>query len=115
MKNLEQIRAQHALQTAQLNLQFGGRNDGGAVAKKIPPHILNHGLLQTLAFAQSENGGYKNICDRLADHLSNQGIVQNCRDTESLLQQLVDGDSTLLKLATSEALAWFNYARRFIQ
>jgi CRISPR type III-B/RAMP module-associated protein Cmr5 len=115
MKNLEQIRAQHALKTAQANTSFKGKNDGGAVAKKIPPHILNHGLLQTLAFAQSEKGGYQNICDALAQHLSNREIVKNCKDTQALLQQLADGDSTLLKLATSEALAWFNYARRFIK
>ena len=64
---------------------------------------------------QSESGGYQNICDALAKHLSNQKIVENCKDPKTLIKHLADGDSTLLKLATSEALAWFNYARRFIK
>jgi CRISPR/Cas system CMR-associated protein Cmr5 small subunit len=119
MTNLEQIRARNALNAANSGLNFSGQDGGKSVAKKIPPHILNHGLLQTLAFAKSigkkpDGEGYKNLCDQLALHLTNVGVVKDCRTTDQLITTLASGDSVLLKRATSEALAWFNYARRFI-
>ena len=113
MKNLEQIRALHVLNAAK-TIDAKGKKGGESVAKKIPPHIINHGLMQTLAFAKDQGEGYKNICDCIAQHLSEQGLVDDCKDTESLLRALAEGDSTLLKHATHESMAWLNYARRFI-
>lgn len=113
MKNLEQIRAKHALDCSKMNLDFAGE-EGGDVVRKIPALIINHGLLQTLAFAETKDG-YRNICDQLAKHLADLQITPNCNSTRSLIEHLVAQDSTTLKYATQESLAWFNYARRFIK
>ena len=116
MKNLEQIRAANAMAAAlKPGANYAGRQGGGGVAKKIPPLIINHGLLQVLAYARSEGGGFNSICDRMSEHLA-QIIPELAQVTNasSLLQVLALGDSVLLKRATSEALAWLNYARRFI-
>lgn len=114
MKNLEQIRAAHVIRAAQQGQNFKGAKGGRAVAKQIPPHIINHGLMQTLAYAQDSDSGYKTICDNLANHLAEIGLVPNVTSSGDLLNKLAEGDSALVKEATSEALAWFNYARRLL-
>ena len=114
MKNLEQIRAANALAAKNSGKDFKGKSGGGSVAKKIPPLIINHGLLQFLAYANAEAGAERDISDCLAQHLSDLGIVQNCSNTDQLLTTLSQGDSQQLKQATTETMAWFNYARRFI-
>lgn len=115
MKNLEQIRAKNALAASESGRNFKGKEDGNSLTKQIPPLIINHGLLQTLAYTKSDAEGFKNILDFLAQHLSELGIVRDCDNVDSLIKALTDGDSVLLRQATSEALAWFNYARRFIK
>ena len=121
MKNLEQIRASSAWKAAQSSQSFKGKDDGGNVAKSLPPLIMNHGLLQALAYATEKRGheprnqAENRIFGFLASHLSDQGIVQDCRDADGLLATLADSDSSVLRLATAEALAWLTYARRFIQ
>lgn len=115
MKNLEQIRATSVLQAAESHERFTGDQGSENVSKKIPVLIINHGLLQTLAFAKEKKGGYKAILDHLAKHLTDVKIVEQCDNTDDLVQILAKGDSLLLRRATSEALAWFNYARRFIK
>ncbi|MAV39155.1 MAG: hypothetical protein CML12_01055 [Puniceicoccaceae bacterium] len=115
MQNLEQIRAASAIAAAQANVSYSGKEGGGNVAKRIPPLIINYGLLQFLAYADSEGGAERNIADFLAKHLSDVGIIAKCDDTKGLIQALMQGDSQLLKRATAETMAWFNYARRFIK
>ena len=115
MKNLEQIRAASVIRAANTNEDFQGQEGGESTAKKIPSLIINHGLLQCLAFAKEKGKGWAAICDHLATHLSELGIVDNCRDTDALIRTLSEGDSQLLKHATAESLAWFNYARRFLK
>tara|TARA_B100001093_G_C26798663_1_gene1002362 strand:- start:1207 stop:1557 length:351 start_codon:yes stop_codon:yes gene_type:complete len=116
MKNLEQIRAASAISAANSGVNLLGNEGGENQAKKIPPMIINHGLLQYLAYAKAEGKGTApyEICNFLAMHLENLKIVRNSRDTGQLLERLSESDSQVLKQATSEALAWFNYARRFL-
>ncbi len=114
MKNLEQIRAASVLRAKESGANFAGQEGGASVSKKIPVLIINHGLLQTLAFAQEKRGGYANLLDHLAKHLTEVGVVLAASTTSDLIRILSDGNSMLLRRATAESLAWFNYARRFI-
>ena len=121
MKNLEQIRAKNAMMAALNNL--AGKN-GGEVIKKIPPLIMNHGLLAISAYAYDDkNIGFKGAVDAIAIHLSDKDIAlipalpANSRSPmEHLLNYLVtEADSNQLRLCTAEAMAWLDYARRFIK
>ncbi|MDR0535617.1 MAG: hypothetical protein LBG65_04610 [Puniceicoccales bacterium] len=118
MKNREQIRAKNALAAAEQKI--AGAN-GGEVIKKIPPHILNNGLLAIGAYAFDEKTGYKGAIDALARHLADKEIgllptPKYSADTAGLMKYLSsEADSNALKLCTAEALAWLNYARRFIK
>src|SRR5690606_27788093 len=69
MQNLEQIRARNVLTFAE---EIGNlRNvNGGEVIKKIPPLILNYGLLATAAYSFTEREGWQKVFDALAKHLA---------------------------------------------
>jgi hypothetical protein len=117
MKNREQIRARNAMEAAEKNL---AGPKGGDVIKSIPPLIMNHGLLAVGAYAFDDNkAGFKGAFDALARHLADPEIALvplKCKDnTIELLKHLVAADSATLKLVTAEAMAWLNYARRFIR
>jgi len=162
MKTLEQIRARNAMQAAEQNL--AGAN-GGEVIKKIPPLIMNHGLLAVGAYAFDEKTGYKGAVDAIARHLADPAIAlvpqwttaqkQEYRRLDTELPQLkaqlrdlrgqerkrveneiaqktarwikvseagclldyltTEADADKLKQCTTEAMAWLNYARRFIK
>jgi len=115
-KNLEQIRAATALNAAEQKIA-GAK--GGEVIKKIPPLIMNHGLLAVGAYAYDEKTGYKGAVDAIARHLSHPDInlvPGDCNDTDKLMRYLSEkADSVKLKLCTAEAMAWLEYARRFIK
>lgn len=116
MKNREQIRARNALEAAGETM---AGPQGGNVIDKIPPLIMNHGLLAVGAYAfEEKNQGYRAVVDAIARHLADPEIglmPRGCNDTEELMNHLVGVDSAKLKLATAEAMAWLNYARRFIR
>jgi hypothetical protein len=115
-KNLEQIRAANALEAAKKKI--AGTNDG-EVIKKIPPLIMNHGLLAVGAYAFDEKTGYKDAVDAIATHLAHPDIKlipDDCNNTAKLMEYLsTKADSATLKLCTAEAMAWLEYARRFIK
>jgi len=119
MQNLEQVRARNALALAKSGAVAG--NDGGEVIKKIPSLILNHGLLATAAFSFSEgNQAWQKVFDAIATHLADQQIAilpGSVRDRQSLMDFLTSKETTseTLKLATAEAMAWIQYARRFVK
>jgi CRISPR/Cas system CMR-associated protein Cmr5 small subunit len=116
MQNLEQIRAKNAMKAAEQRI--AGAN-GGEVIKKIPPLIINHGLLAIGAYAFDEKTGYKGVIDAIAKHLADPAIAllptQYTENTDGLMKYLTAADSNALKLCTAEAMAWLNYARRFIK
>lgn len=118
MQNLEQIRARNAMQAAAKGKMSG--NNGGEVIKKIPPLILNHGLLAIGAYAFDEKTGFKNAVDAIARHLADKNINllpdTYTADTSGLMSYLsTKADSNALRRCTAEAMAWLNYARRFIK
>ncbi len=121
MYNLEQIRARNAFAFAKSSgAEVTGPN-GGEVIKKLPPHILNHGLLATAAYSFTEKRGWQITFDAIARHLADRevGIVphEKVTDRASLMEYLTSKNTTseILKLATSECMAWLQYARRFVK
>lgn len=118
LQNREQIRARNALHCAD-NAKIVGDNDG-EVVKKVPPLIMNHGLLATAAFAKQKGGGWATLFDYLAAHLADVEInaaPKEANTLEGMLRWLTSTgcSSEALKYATAEAMAWLQFARRFIQ
>jgi CRISPR/Cas system CMR-associated protein Cmr5 small subunit len=117
-KDLEQVRAENALRCARESKSIQGKQ-GGKVINKIPPLVMNHGLLASAAFAAND-GGHQEAWDWIARHLADPRIAivpEDCTDCAGLLDHLTgdEADSTVLARATSEAMAWLSYARRFVR
>ena len=121
MQNLEQIRGRNALKFANDHGSKVVGTQGGEVIKKLPPHILNHGLLATAAYSFGEKEGWQITFDAIARHLADPdiGIVPawKVKDRASLMDFLTAKETTseTLKLATVETMAWLQYARRFVK
>ena len=120
MKNLEQIRAANALAYAGTDKNKRGAK-GGEVVKKLPALIMSNGLLAAgaFAFAKGDGEGWYVCFDYLAAHLAHDeiAVVPTARNNlRALLEYLSqEADSLVLQEATSEALAWLCYARRFVK
>ena len=107
MQNLEQIRAAHALKKATIL-------DRKAV-NKLPPMILNNGLLAASAFAKDGNrDGLREAMDAVGDHLKARGLVAtDAGNCEGMIKDLAARPSGDLRRATVEALAYLAYLKRF--
>jgi CRISPR/Cas system CMR-associated protein Cmr5 small subunit len=111
MQNLEQIRAAAALPAA-LHLKR-------SAISKLPGLILNNGLLAASAFCDAPGGGNNRpdqarAIDAVAIHLAARGIVGNQVNTiQLMIRDLSARDSLALQRATSEALAFLSYLKRF--
>lgn len=115
MKTLAQIRAANALRCH--GRQFGGEQ-GGEVIKKLPARIRNDGLLASLAFCLEKGGDHIDVASLVAEHLAHEApdgniAITHHRDLVGLIQELAEGDSSLLRRATAEALALLNFMKRF--
>ncbi|MBO6102864.1 MAG: hypothetical protein J6P03_06385 [Opitutales bacterium] len=113
MKNLNIIRAKSAFSAAQDT--YCGKN-GGELAKKLPPRIMNSGLIQALAFASaSENENEIKLYEKIKEYLQSKDVaVLDPNDKKrSLLEIMLDSDSRKVALATRETLAWLSFFRRF--
>lgn len=109
MKNLEQIRAAHALEASVTKM--GGKK-GGEVVKKIPTMIRENGILGALAFSIESGGGYADCFAAILTHLR---MVKASRadSIDGFLKELANADSAYMRRVTSEAMAYLNYLRRF--
>ena len=116
LQNLNQIRARHVLAFAPRGM-IRGQNEG-EVIKKIPPVILNSGLLAALAYSMDpKQSGWKAVFDGIASHLASEeiGIVPADKNTaDFLLDYLAEENTSSAKLrdATDEAMLWLEFARR---
>lgn len=120
MQNLEQIRARNALRCQHEHGTLIVGPQGGEVIKKLPPLILNHGLLATAAYAYTQKEGWKTVLNHVARHLADPeiGIVPAATNSHDQLMAFLTGPSATsetLKLATLETMAWLTYARRFVR
>jgi CRISPR/Cas system CMR-associated protein Cmr5 small subunit len=148
MQNLEQLRAANALEfwreaaqkLAQANAakadgdnatadrlrrevdQAYGGAGGGDVVSKLPSLIVNNGLLATLAFAKSKEGGHCKLMAALVAFLSKRevqatpapdGFRQGDGPLDPYIRVLTTSDSIVLQRATTEALAYLSYLKRF--
>lgn len=111
MKNYEQIRAARAIVDGKNESLLG--TDGGNILSKIPTMIVADGLLAAAAFACSKGGGHEVCMNSIFDHLKDVRIL----DAEGLDQQIKNlaesKDPVLLRRATTEAIAYANYLKRF--
>jgi len=111
MKNLEQIRAAHALERS--------KDLDRSAVNKLPAMILCNGLLATAAFCDAEGGGdnrkdMKLSLDATAYHLEQRGLIATGKNSaKGLAEDLSGRDSQHLQRATSEALAFISYLKRF--
>ncbi len=110
MQNLDQIRAANALEAAD-------RVREKAVTK-LPAMIVNNGLLAAAAFAMAKSEELIGAMNAVAVHLADPRIgrlPENAKSTEALIRHLVSPGtgSDRLRLATSEALAYLSYLKRF--
>lgn len=110
MTNLEQIRAKMALEAAD--------SINKKAVNKLPALIINHGLLATAAFCQSESKGENRsdmalAMDKTTQYLSKiNKISPDAKNIEDLLCQLSQKSSLHLQNATFEALEFIGYLRR---
>jgi len=120
MQNLEQVRARNALGFANRDGDKVRGPQGGEVIKKLAPHILNHGLLATVAYSFTEKLGWQLTFDAIARHLADPDVAvvpsDKVKDRSTLMDYLTTKSTTseVLKLATNETMAWLRYARRFV-
>ncbi len=105
MRNLEQIRAKHALDFINNSDAMTGP-DGGNILSKLPTMIVADGLLATAAFAKAKGGGYEKTIDNIFAHLRSQAIAAGIDD-------LAAKGALELQRASTEALAYANYIKRF--
>lgn len=122
MKNLEQIRALHALKFWQEKAEtknIGGK-EGGDVVRRLSSLILNNGLLATLAFAKSQKGsGYETFMLEIGQFLASTGpdgrnLIQESIDKlDDFIKVLTSHDSIFLSQVTQKSLAYLSYLKRF--
>jgi CRISPR/Cas system CMR-associated protein Cmr5 small subunit len=123
MKNLEQIRAAHALQQIRAaNALPVGQGLTQSDVNGLPALIVNNGLLATAAFAtvtndrnQPKRPGMKMALDAVAGHLAGRGLLTaGNASADGLIDELSSNpDAFPLQRATVEALAYLGYMKRF--
>jgi CRISPR-associated protein Cmr5 len=120
MKTLAQIRSTNAL-TASKTPGMGKGQKGGDAISGFPMLIKTDGLLAAAAFAVETNKegkpkqeGARHIITAVAQHLSTKSI-EICQATTAsdLVDELSRGNSTKLRQATAEALAYLAYLKRY--
>ncbi len=94
---------------------FGGKYGGWV--KKLPALVLTNGLGQTLAFLRAKGKGKANAPQTLYNHLSTwiMGEVAHEKGSLLLLEWLMQQDSATYRRATTEALAFINWLKRFAE
>jgi len=121
MKNLEQIRASHALEFWNKRIGNGdvdGEN-GGDVVRGLGSLIINNGLLATLAYAREKEKGYRTLMEETGRFLCSSGDdgrniwADDTSNLTSFIEKLTKADSRVLQRATAETLAYLGYLKRF--
>ena len=119
-KTLDQKRAKQAWDDIQ---SIASRPDDfkkkyGSLARRVPMLVLTNGLGQTLAFLRSK--GKNDPSDEhtiLFNHLSQWTMSQVAPNVnnQNLLDWILNNDSTAYRRATTEALAYLSWLKRFAE
>jgi CRISPR-associated protein Cmr5 len=84
--------------------------------KKLPALVLTNGLGQTLAFLLAKGKNKQNAPQTLYDHLSVWVMSEVAHgQPDSLLQWIMRKDSPTYRRATTEALAFIVWLKRFAE
>jgi len=115
-QTLDQRRAKHAWEAVQA--AKGGRDakEFGRQAKKLPARIMASGLGQALAFLNGKKQTPKLLAaigDWVLDKRSNPTSTAAEPQSDALIKAIMAGDSTFLRRATGEALAYLQWLTRF--
>jgi CRISPR-associated protein Cmr5 len=119
---LEQERAQRAWACVQevTSKPQEFKKKYGSLARKVPMLVLTNGLGQTLAFLKAK--GKNDPADEhtvLFRHLSSWVLSQVASSTPAsngdLLQWVLQNDSAAYRRATTEALAFLSWLKRFAE
>ncbi len=107
MQNLDQLRAAHAVKRA--------RTLKKRSVNKLPAMILSNGLLATAAFTKDGNReGMRDAMDAVADYLGSRNLIGPGKvGCDGMINDLVSRSSIDLQRATSEALAYLSFLKRF--
>jgi hypothetical protein len=122
LKSLAQIRAENALHSSKIK-GMGLGQEGGNALSPFPMLIRTDGLLSAGAFAieltskgEPKQKGARLIMEAIARHLSSPGVeICEAKTAGDLIEELAAAnDSSKLRRATTEAIAFLNYLKRFV-
>ena len=111
MKNLDQIRAKAALESA--------KDLDASAINGLPALILNNGLLSTAAFCAASSSGenrkqLKSAMIAIIKYLDHQKVITlNTQEIDAFIEELSSQDPVDLQRATTESLAYLAYLKRF--
>ena len=119
-QNYAQIRAKNAWAAAQKG-GFSGTSKKVCVVKDVPAMIVESGLLGAMAFAIEKNEakkpivGYYNTFVALREHLAEMknASVKDTSDVKEWFKTLASSSAEVLRLTTTESMAYLSYLRRF--
>jgi CRISPR-associated protein Cmr5 len=116
-RDLDRQRADIAWQNIQAVKTQKYKGKYGTLARKMPTLIQTNGLAQTLAFLKSKGKGQEdNHHTTACNHISNWFCTRfNWKNNTDLLNQILNMDSQTYRLATSEALSFLQWLKRFAE
>jgi len=117
IRNLEQLRAAHAIsKCASIR---GGKGDGDptGVVKKIPAQVISCGLLASMAFAKEKSEGYADVFNAFIDYCSSidSCFSLNSKTIDEAIKEISRMDSCQLRYVTAEFMKYLSYLRRFVE
>lgn len=108
--NIEQIRAANALAASEVKRDKS--NGEGDNLSGFPSLIINNGLIAAIAFCVDKGGQHERIAAAIARHLKSRAILAS-DSAKDLRDKLCHYESTTLRNATRETLAFLAYLKRF--
>jgi CRISPR-associated protein Cmr5 len=111
-RDLDRSRAKDAWEKIQSVKDQGYRAEYGSLARKMPTYIQVNGLAQTLAFLKAKG---KEHHTQMFQHLSDWVCSHLKSGTGNLFDRILIMESQRYRLATSEALAYLQWLKRFAE
>ena len=112
LTNIEQIRARNALSDTAALVKRNKDAGEGDTLSGYPSLVINNGLLATIAFAVYKGDAHSRIADAIAYHLNDRKIIA-ASNAIGLRKALTECQSSTLRRATAETLAFLSYLKRF--
>lgn len=115
-QTLQQQRAAHAWQQVEKVAQSD--KEYGSLVRGLPAMIQHDGLAPTLAFLKAkgknkEDTHYCRAYKQLSDWVKSQ--ISFGKNSDDLLECLINNGSTTYRHATTEALAYLSWLKRFVE